>query len=228
MSQTLLNNMSNLWRVAGLFLRLGATAFGGPVAHIALMEQEVVVKRGWVSQTEFLEMLDIVNPIPGPNPAKMAILIGYRRAGWLGLLLGGLCFILPAVLIVSVIAWAYVKFGKLPPAEGMLYGIKPIIIAVVVQAMWNLGRAALKNWLLAIVGVGAAALVYFDINPVLVLLIPGVLMIAARAAGQPPKGTAAGLTPLLGAKPASSGFRLLSTAGHAGAVQPLAHVPVLS
>jgi chromate transporter len=187
MSHTLLNKMANLWGVAGLFLRLGATAFGGPVAHIALMEQEVVVKRGWISQAEFLDMLDIVNPIPGPNPAEMAILIGYRRAGWLGLLLGGFCFILPAVLIVSVIGFAYEKFGKLPPAEGMLYGIKPIIIAVVVQAMWNLGRAALKTWLLAIVGVGAVALVYFGFNPVWVLLIPGVFMIAARAAEQPPK-----------------------------------------
>ena len=210
MSHTLLNKMANLWGVAGLFLRLGATAFGGPVAHIALMEQEVVVKRGWISQAEFLDMLDIVNPIPGPNPAEMAILIGYRRAGWLGLLLGGFCFILPAVLIVSVIGFAYEKFGKLPPAEGMLYGIKPIIIAVVVQAMWNLGRAALKTWLLAIVGVGAVAQVYFGFNPVWVLLIPGVFMIAARAAEQPPKGTLAGLTPSLGA---TSGFRLLSTAG---------------
>ena len=140
MSSTPLRKMANLFEVAGLFLRLGATAFGGPVAHIALMEQEVVIQRGWISRAEFLEMLDIVNPIPGPNPAEMAVLIGYRRAGWPGLLLGGFCFILPAVFIVSVIAWAYVNFGKLSQAEGLFYGIKPIIIAVMLQAIWNRSR----------------------------------------------------------------------------------------
>jgi chromate transporter len=201
--------MADLFDVAGLFLRLGATAFGGPVAHIALMEQEVVIQRGWISRDEFLEMLDIVNPIPGPNPAEMAVLIGYRRAGWPGLLLGGICFILPAVFIVSVIGWAYLKFGKLPPAEGMLYGIKPVIIAVVVQAMWNLGRAAVKTPLLAIVGVGAAALSCLDANPLLVLLIPGLFMVVARPKLRPLKAMPC-LPPLLGA---GSGWRLLLSAG---------------
>src|SRR5208283_609933 len=132
MSQMVLNRIGNLWEVTALFLRLGTTAFGGPAAHIALMEQEVVVRRGWLSRDEFLDLLGIVNLIPGPNSTEMAILIGYRRAGWLGLLAGGVCFILPAALIVSIIAWAYVKFGKLPPGEGLLYGVKPVIIAVMV------------------------------------------------------------------------------------------------
>ena len=145
MSSAPVKKMANVFGVAGLFLRLGATAFGGPATHIALMEQEVVVQRGWVSREEFLEMLGIVNLIPGSNSTEMAIFIGYRRAGWLGLLLGGICFILPAAFIVSVIAWAYVNFGKMSQTEGLFYGIKPVIIAVLVQAIWNLGRAAVKD-----------------------------------------------------------------------------------
>ena len=209
MNSTPLRKMTDLFEVAGLFLRLGATAFGGPVAHIALMEQEVVIQRGWISRDEFLEMLDIVNPIPGPNPAEMAVLIGYRRAGWPGLLLGGLCFILPAVFIVSVIGWAYMKFGKLPPAEGMLYGIKPIIIAVLMQAIWNLGRAAIKTPLLGIVSAAATVLSCFSGNPLAVLLIAGMFMVLARATLRP-LTTMTCLAPPLGA---ASGLRLLLTAG---------------
>jgi len=204
-----LNRIGNLWEVTALFLRLGTTAFGGPAAHIALMEQEVVVRRGWLSRDEFLDLLGIVNLIPGPNSTEMAILIGYRRAGWLGLLAGGVCFILPAALIVSIIAWAYVKFGKLPPGEGLLYGVKPVIIAVMVQAMWSLGRGVVKTWLLGMVGVGAIVLAYRGVNPLLVLLVAGVFMLVARAAAQP-NGATACLTPFLGA---TTGFRLLSTAG---------------
>ena len=210
MNQTVFSRTIQLWEVAGLFLRLGSTAFGGPAAHIALMEQEVVVRRGWLSRAEFLDLLGIVNLIPGPNSTEMAILIGHRRAGRLGLLVGGVCFILPAALLVSVIAWGYVNYGKLPQAEGLLYGIKPVIIAVMAQAIWNLGRTAVKTWLLAMVGAGAIALSFVGVNPLLVLLISGVFMLAARAAAQPLKGTTGCLSPLLGA---TTGFRLLSTAG---------------
>jgi chromate transporter len=210
MSHTLFQRVANLWDVAEFFLRLGITAFGGPTAHIALMEQEVVVRRGWLSRAEFLDLLGTVNIIPGSNPTEMALLIGYRRAGWLGLLLAGICFILPAALIVSAIAWAYVNYGKLPEAASLFYGIKPVIIAVMVQAIWNLGRAAVKTWLLAIVGTGAVVAGYYDINLLLILLMSGVLMLVARAAAQRPKGTTACLTPFLGA---ATGFRLLSTAG---------------
>jgi len=211
MNPTPLRKIANLFGVAGLFLRLGATAFGGPVEHVALMEQEVVVKRGWISRAEFLDLLSIVNLIPGPNSAEMAMFIGYRRAGRLGFLLGGVCFILPAALIVSVVAWVYVNFGKLSLAEDFFYGIKPVIIAVVVQAMWNLGRAAIKTPLLAVVGAGAATLSCFAVNPFLVLLAAGAFMLVFRAASQP-KGSVAGLSPLLGA---ASGFPPLSTAGAA-------------
>ncbi len=197
MKPTPFRKIANLFDVAGLFLRLGFTAFGGPAAHIALMEQEAVIRRGWLSREEFLDLLGIVNLIPGPNSTELAIFLGYRRAGWMGLLLAGVCFILPAAFIVSVIAWAYLKFGKLPETQGLLYGIKPVIIAVVVQALWNLGRTAVKTKTLAIAGVGAAALSYIGINPLLVLLIAGVFMVVARTGSQP-KGASACLTPLLG------------------------------
>jgi chromate transporter len=213
MSSAPLRKIASLFDVAGLFLRLGATAFGGPVEHIALMEQEVVVRRGWFSRADFLDMMGVVNLIPGPNSAEMAILVGYRRAGWLGFLLAGVCFILPGAFIISVIAWAYVEFGKLSLVEGMFYGIKPVIIAVVVQAILNLRRAVVKTPLLAIVGAGAAALSYIAVNPFLVLLGAGAFMLVFRAATQP-KAAVACLTPLLGA---TSEFRLFSTAGAAPA-----------
>jgi chromate transporter len=211
MNPTSLRKITNLFGVAGLFLRLGATSFGGPVEHVALMEQEVVVKRGWISRAEFLDLLGIVNLIPGPNSAEMAMFIGHRRAGWLGFLLGGVCFILPAALIVGLIGWVYVNFGKLSLAEDLFYGIKPVVIAVVVQAMWNLGRVSVKTPLLAVVGVGAATLSCFAVNPFLVLLAAGAFMLAFRAASQP-RGSVACLVPLLGA---TSEFRLFSTAGAA-------------
>jgi len=210
MNQTLLMKSANLFGVVELFLRLGLTAFGGPAAHVTLMEHEIVVKRGWLSRAEFLDLLATANLIPGSNPTKMAILIGYRRAGWLGLLLGGLCFILPAALIVSLIAYGYVNYGKHPQTEQLFYGIKPVIIAVMVQAMWNLGRTAVKTPLLAIVGAGAVVAGFYDVNLLLILLISGLLMLASRAAGQAVKGVAAGAAPLPRTAP---GFKLLSTAG---------------
>ena len=124
-----------LGELAWLFLRLGATAFGGPAAHIALMEHEVVRRRGWLTQAQFLDLLGATNLIPGPNSTEMAIHVGWHRAGWAGLLVAGACFIAPAALIVLAFAWAYVRFGHLPEAAGLLYGVKPVIIAVVVQAL---------------------------------------------------------------------------------------------
>lgn len=169
------------WRaVAGLFLKLGATAFGGPAAHIALMENEVVRRRQWLTHEEFLDLLGMVNLIPGPSSTELAIFIGYRQAGWRGLLLGGLCFILPAALIVSAIAWAYVRFGKLPQCEGIFYGVKPVIIAVVTQALWNLGPTAVKNGRLACLGGAAVGLSFLGVNPLLILFGAGALMAASR------------------------------------------------
>lgn len=169
-----------LQEVASFFLRLGTTAFGGPAAHIAMMEAEVVRRRRWVAREEFLDLLGAANLLPGPSSTEMAIFLGYRRAGWPGLVLGGLCFLLPAAVLTLLLAWAYVRFGALPRVGAALYGIKPVIIAVVVQALWALGRSAMKSWGLAVLALAAAAAAVFGINPALVLLAAGVLSLAAR------------------------------------------------
>ncbi len=161
--------------VAAYFLRLGLTAFGGPAAHIAMMEEEVVGRRHWLSRDEFLDMLGAVNLIPGPNSTEMAIFIGYRVLGWPGIFLGGACFILPAAFVTLAFAWAYAKFGALPQAAGLLYGIKPVIIAVVVQALWSLGRTAIKSRPLAAVALAAAAGSFLGVNFLLILLAAGTI-----------------------------------------------------
>lgn len=128
-----------------LFLKLGTVAFGGPAAHIAMMEDEVVRRRRWLSKEDFLDLFAATNLIPGPNSTEMAIHIGHKRAGFPGLLVAGICFILPAACIVLALAWVYVRFGRLPEVAGMLYGVKPVVIAVVLQALWGLGRTAVKG-----------------------------------------------------------------------------------
>jgi chromate transporter len=173
--------MGGALREVGLvFLRLGATAFGGPAAHIAMMEEEVVRRRGWMAREEFLDLLGATNLIPGPNSTEMAIHVGYRRAGWPGLFVAGLCFILPAALIVLGIAWAYVRFGTLPEADAVLYGIKPVVIAVVAQALWGLGRTAVKNVFLGCVAVAALAASLLGVNELLLLLGAGVVVAGVR------------------------------------------------
>jgi chromate transporter len=141
-----------LREVIALFLRLGFTAFGGPAAHIAMFRDEVVTRRGWMTDQEFLDLLGATNLIPGPNSTEMAIHIGYARAGWRGLIAAGLCFILPAALIVLALAMLYVQYGSTPAAEWLLYGIKPVIIAVILQAIWGLMGKAAKTIPLALIG----------------------------------------------------------------------------
>ncbi|HLK56611.1 MAG TPA: chromate efflux transporter [Chthonomonadaceae bacterium] len=167
---------ASLPELALLFLRLGFTAFGGPAAHIAMMQQEVVEKREWLTKEEFLDLLGASNLIPGPSSTELAIHIGFRQARWMGLLLAGTCFILPAFLLVMGIAWAYVRFGHLPQAAGVLYGVKPVVIAIVVQALWNLGRTALKSRFLAGVGIVATGVAFGGISPLLVLFGAGALV----------------------------------------------------
>jgi chromate transporter len=167
---------SSLAKLAGLFLRLGATSFGGPAAHLAMMEHEVVHRRGWLSSAEFLDLLGATNLIPGPNSTEMAIHIGWRQARWQGLILAGVCFILPAALIVLAIAWAYERFGALPEAAGFLDGIKPVIIAIVVQALWRLGRTALKSGLLVLIATLGAFLNALEVNELVVLFGAGFLV----------------------------------------------------
>lgn len=175
---------TDLKQLAGLFLKLGTTGFGGPAAHIAMMEDEVVRRRGWLSREEFLDLVGATNLIPGPNSTEMAIHIGYRRARWAGLIVAGASFILPATIIVSGLAWAYVRFGKLPQAAGLLYGVKPVVIAIVLQALWGLGRTAVKTKFLASVGVAAVALTFLNVHELLVLLGGGLIVLLGRGFGR--------------------------------------------
>jgi chromate transporter len=170
-----------LWELAALFLRLGTLAMGGPAAHIAMMEDEVVRRRRWMTHARFLDMLGVCNLIPGPNSTEMAIHIGQLRAGFAGLIVAGACFILPAAAIVMVIAWMYLRFGTMPQAVGLLYGIKPVIIAVVLQALWGLGRTAIKSRLLAAIAIVALTASTLEVNDMIVLLGGGIVMLAIRA-----------------------------------------------
>ena len=168
-----------LKEIAASFLRLGTTAFGGPAAHIAMMEDEFVRRRGWLSHEEFIDMLGATNLIPGPNSTEMAIHIGHQKAGWKGLVVAGVCFIVPAALIVMAIAWAYVRFGSIPQVQGIMYGIKPVIIAIVLQALWRLSPSAVKSRFLAVIGLIATAGALLGVNTLVVLFGAGVITAGA-------------------------------------------------
>jgi chromate transporter len=194
---------TSLGELAAQFLRLGTTAFGGPAVHIAMMEDEVVRRRRWMSQEAFLDLLGATNLIPGPNSTELAIHIGHARAGWAGLLVAGAAFILPAATLVGAFAWAYVHFGTLPAAGAILYGIKPVVIAVVLQALWRLGRVALKNrWLIAL-GLAATLAVVLGVNELAVLFLAGVVPVAATTLARRGRGAAASWI-LLAAPPATA------------------------
>jgi chromate transporter len=158
-----------LREVALLFLKLGAFSFGGPAAYIAVMQQETVRKRKWLDDQEFLDILGATNLIPGPNATEMAIHLGLRRAGWRGLLIAGTLFIVPGMLATTALAWAYVQYRSLPQVGWLLYGVKPVIIAVILQALWDLGRKAVKGWMTAVVGVAVAALYLAGFNEIALL-----------------------------------------------------------
>jgi chromate transporter len=174
----------NVCEVARVALRLGLTAFGGPAVHIAMLREEVVVRRRWMTDDEFVDLLGATNLIPGPNSTEMVIHAGFRRAGWAGFAVGGILFILPAAAIVLAFAWAYVEYGKTPAVEWVLYGIKPVVIAIVVQAIWGLARSAVKNVWLAVVGVASLALYLAGINELLILFGFGALALLARSAAR--------------------------------------------
>ncbi|WP_437714707.1 chromate efflux transporter [Sorangium sp. So ce448] len=196
-----------LWELARLFFRLGATAFGGPAAHVAMMEDEVVRRRGWMTREDFLDLYGATNLIPGPSSTELAIHIGHRRAGWAGLLVAGGCFIVPAALITLGFAWAYVRFGAVPEMSALLYGVKPVIIAVVAQALWGLGRAGLRSRRSLGLAALCAGASLFGVHELAVLAGAGVLAVSHRlAAGRPagpPPGAAAVALPL--AVPLASG-----------------------
>lgn len=206
-----------LLEVAELFLRLGVTGFGGPAAHIAMMHNEVVKRRKWIDDQHFLDMLGATNLIPGPNSTEMTIHIGYVCAGWPGLIVGGVSFILPAMLIVMALAWAYVTYGALPAVNWLLDGIRPVVIALIAQALWGLGHKAVRGWLTGAVGLAALGLYFLGVDNLVLILAGGlVVMLAANwrllRPGQLPVVVAgargAAPIPLIGAALAASPFTL--------------------
>jgi len=203
-----------LGELARLFLRLGATAFGGPAAHIAMMEEEVVRRRKWMTHEELLDLIAACNLIPGPNSTELAIHIGHRKAGWKGLVVAGACFILPAALIVAALAWAYVRWGALPEVGAVLYGVKPVIIAVVAQALWGLGKTAIKTWALGAIAALSVGATLLGVNELLVLLGAGLLAMSriagARAAVVVPLVKLFGVFAKVGAVLFGSGYVLLA------------------
>lgn len=172
----MLNNDS-LKEIARVFLRLGIIGFGGPAAHIAMMEAEVVRKRKWFSGEHFLDMVAATNLIPGPNSTEMAMHCGQERSGWKGLVVAGFCFITPAVLITGFIAWAYRRYGNLPDARPFIYGIQPAIIAYVVSVMIRLARKSVKSIKLTLLGCTAAILALMGCNEIILLFGGGFLAV---------------------------------------------------
>jgi len=159
----------NYREVASYFLRLGLLAFGGAAGHIAMMRRELVERRRWLSQEDFLDLFGIMNLIPGPASTETVIALGYMRAGWPALILAGGLFILPAMLMVLALSWAYIRYGALPAAQWILYGINPIVIAIIADALWNLGRAAMKNIWLALLAAAAVVLYFRGISIIAIL-----------------------------------------------------------
>ena len=164
---------SRLAELARLFLKLGFTAFGGPAAHIAMMQKEVVNKRNWMDEQHFLDLIGATNLIPGPNSTEMAIHIGRERAGLRGLIVAGLCFILPAVCITGAFAWFYRKYGAVPEVQVFVYGIKPAIIAVILSAVYPLAKKSLKSIQLGIIALAVLILALLNVNEILLLFGAG-------------------------------------------------------
>jgi chromate transporter len=172
---------ASLGEIARVFLKLGTIAFGGPAAHLAMMEEEFVRRRQWLTQAEFLDRLATANLIPGPSSTEVAIFVGHLKRGWRGLIVAGCCFLIPAALIVLAIAWAYVRFGSLPKVEGVLSAIKPAVVAIVIQAVVKLGRTGVRTIPLLAIAIVAAALSFLGIGPVLVLVLAGLASAATWA-----------------------------------------------
>lgn len=168
--------------VALVFLKLGTIGFGGPAAHVALMRREVVSRRHWLREERFLELFAAANLIPGPSSTELGMMIGYERAGWAGLLIAGACFIGPAMAIVLALAWAYVRLGSFPQTAWVLYGIKPVIIAVILDALWQLGRRALTSWPLAVLAFAVVGLYVARVDAIVLLFGAALVVMIGRNA----------------------------------------------
>lgn len=164
-----------LKEIAKVFVKLGIIGFGGPAAHIAMMRDEVVVKRKWMSEQHFLDLLGATNLIPGPNSTEMAIHIGYDKGGWKGLLTAGLCFILPAVLITGILAYLYSLYGQLPEVQPFIYGIKPAIIAIILAAIYPLAKQSVKSINLGLIGITVLLAAVFGVNEIYLMFGAGLL-----------------------------------------------------
>ena len=173
----------HLKEVALLFLKLGTFSFGGPAVYIALMHHETVRRRRWIDEQRFLDLVGATNLIPGPNAAEMAIHLGLIRAGWPGLITSGALFILPGMAATLLVAWAYVTYGSIPEVGWVLYGVKPVVIGIVIEALWKLGRKGIKGPTTAIVGVGIAALYILGVNEI-ALLFGGAAVVLLVYAGR--------------------------------------------
>lgn len=210
-----MTDLKTLGEVAGVFFRLGAFAYGGPAAHIAMMQEEVVQRRQWMSEQEFLDLVGVTNLIPGPNSTEMAIHCGYIRAGTLGLLLAGICFIFPAVFITGLIAWFYAQYGALPNIEPFFFGIKAVVIVIIGNAVITLGRKAVSSRKLAVLGLIAAVLSLLGLPAVAVILglgIVGMLNFSRTGSGNMPILQAA--LPLLGVGGAAALPAIAVTTSH--------------
>ncbi|PKH68348.1 chromate transporter [Flavobacterium sp. ALD4] len=170
-----MNEKQKLKEVAALFLKLGFIGFGGPAAHISMMREEVVVKKKWLEEQHFLDLIGATNLIPGPNSTEMAIHIGHERAGWKGLIVAGICFIVPAVMLTGIFAWLYKDYGQLPEIQPFLYGIKPAIIAIILGAIFPLAKKSLKTVQLGIIGCIVLLLSLLQFNEIMLLFGAGFL-----------------------------------------------------
>lgn len=201
-----------LSELALIFLQLGTTAFGGPAAHIAMMDDEIVKRRQWLSRDKLLDLIGVTNLLPGPNSTELAIHIGYERAGWRGLFVAGSCFILPAMLIVWGLAILYGRYQSVPQLQWLLYGIKPVIIAVVLQALWKLGKKALKDPPTIAAGLMAIAAYLAGFNEIALLLGLGLLVMLIKAGQRRAGPTGAWLLPASGLLAQATGPAQLAAA----------------
>jgi chromate transporter len=198
-----------LKELAAVFFRLGCVAFGGPAAHVAMMDDEVVKRRQWMSREKLLDLIGVTNLLPGPNSTELAVHIGYERAGWKGLFVAGGCFILPAMTIVWILAALYARYQTVPQVEWLLYGIKPVIIAIIVQALFKLGKKAIKDVPTTIAAIGVIVAYFLNLNEILLLLIAGLVVMLIKNLRW--GGTAALLLPISGTLAPTGGAAAAAT-----------------
>lgn len=191
-----MEHRATLTEIAKVFGKLGTIEFGGPAAHIAMMREEAVVKRKWMSEQHFLDLLGATNLIPGPNSTEMAIHIGYDKGGWKGLAIAGLCFILPAVLTTGIFAYLYSIYGQLPEVQPFIYGIKPAIIAIILSSIYPLAKQSVKSINLVLIGITVLLAAVFGINEIYLMFGAGLLALVLHTVKNRKKGTLHSFVPI--------------------------------